>query len=44
MHRLRLDNDELLERVRFLDQRYNTLIHRMGVSQEDLAAIDELMR
>lgn len=25
-HRLRLENDELLEQVRFLDQRYNTLI------------------
>lgn len=36
VHRLRLENDEMMERVRFMDQRYNTLIQRMGVSQEDL--------
>ena len=44
VHRLRLENDELMERVRFMDQRYNTLILRMGITQEDLQAVDELMR
>eukprot|EP00347_Sterkiella_histriomuscorum_P003379 403364524 len=44
VHRLRLENDELMEKVRFMDHRYNTLIQKMGVSQEDLQAIDELMR
>ncbi len=44
VHRLRLENDELMEKVRFMDHRYNALIQKMGVSQEDLQAIDELMR
>ncbi|CDW82151.1 UNKNOWN [Stylonychia lemnae] len=44
VHRLRLKNDELLERVRFLGQRYNILIHRMGSSYDDFAAIYDFMR
>jgi len=36
LHRLRLENDELGEKLRFYEQRYHRLIKRMGASQEDL--------
>jgi hypothetical protein len=41
VHRLRLENDEVKEKLRFYEQRYNRLIKRMGASQEDLQAIDD---
>lgn len=45
LHRVRLDNDEHRERLRFIEQRYNSLVQRFGASPEDLQEIDEqLMR
>ena len=32
VHKLRLENDELQERLRFVDQRYQKLIQRFGAS------------
>lgn len=43
VHVLRLENDELRERLRFIEQKHIKLIKRMGASQEDLKAIDEQM-
>ena len=45
-HRLRLENDELLEKVNFLESRYNLLIQRLengGASQEEIQALEELL-
>ena len=37
LHRVRLENDELRERLRFIDQRYTSLVQRFGASPEDEA-------
>ena len=39
--RLRLEFDELVEKAHFMEQKYRSLIARMGASQEDLDAIEE---
>ena len=38
-----LNNDELNEKMQFIEQKYTSLIHRMGASEEDLEAIEEEM-
>ncbi len=38
-HRLRLENDELREKARFLEERYNMLIERLengGATEEEI--------
>ena len=41
---MRLENDELRERLRFIDQRYTSLVQRFGASPEELQEIDEQIR
>jgi hypothetical protein len=41
VHKLNLENDELRERLRFVDQRYNQALKRFGASPEDLQEIEE---
>jgi hypothetical protein len=41
---VRLENDELKERLRFIDQKYTSLVQRCGASPEDLQEIDEQLR
>jgi chromosome segregation ATPase len=41
LHRVTLENDELRERLRFIDQRYQGLVQRFGVSPEDLQEIED---
>lgn len=35
------DNDELEEKLKYLEQKYHALIERMGASQEDIDYIEE---
>ena len=35
------DNDELEEKHRYMEQKYHSLIKRMGASQDDIDAIEE---
>jgi hypothetical protein len=44
VHRLNLENDELRERLRFVDQRYNQALQRFGASPEDLQEIEEQLK
>lgn len=41
--RLRLENDELLEKVKYLEMKYKGLASQVGASQEDLQAVEEAM-
>lgn len=40
-HRLRLENDEAREKLRFIEQRYNSVVQRYGASPEDIQEIDD---
>jgi len=43
--RVNLENDELKEKVRYIEGKYNNLIRRLGASQEEIEAVEEeLMR
>lgn len=45
-HRLRLENDELREKARFLEERYNMLIERLengGATEEEIQALEQLV-
>jgi len=39
--RLTLENDEFQEKIRFMEQKYHSLVERMGASQEDLNAVEQ---
>lgn len=42
--RLTLENDELQEKIRFIESKYQSVVHRLGASPEELDAIEnELM-
>ena len=41
LHRVNLDNDGLRERLRFIEQRYQGIVQKLGVSQEDIQEIEE---
>jgi len=41
LHRVLLENDEMREKLRFIEQRYTSLAHRFGASPEDIQEIDE---
>ena len=38
---MNLENDELRERLRFMDQRYNQALQRFGASPEDMQELEE---
>jgi len=40
---LRLENDELVERINYLEQKYQGLATQVNASQEDLQAVEEAM-
>jgi hypothetical protein len=44
LHRVRLENDEMRERVRFVEQRHSQLVKRYGASPEEVREIEEEVR
>ncbi len=38
---MNLENDELRERLRFMDQRYSQALQRFGASPEDMQELEE---
>ena len=44
LHRVRLENDEMRERVRFFEQRHSQLVKRYGASPEEVREIEEEVR
>lgn len=39
--RVTLENDEIREKAKFLEQRYQSMIHKLGISPDDIQALEE---
>lgn len=40
MLKVTFENDELREKLSFIERKYNSLISKLGASQEDIEAIE----